>query len=253
MSEERLRTIMRDGLESLPLPSRFLESPTVLATARKPHRRYGWFVAATAACLAVTLIATPLGARVVRAVATRFVTEMKVENTPLKTEMPEWMKQLEALKPGDTLEVPQNGSALRQVYRAVTFEEAKGTWPLPTYRAPDPQTTVLILTATAQHIALQSLQLNYVVPLDGTNHKVFYTYSLLPEEHLQGVPEMTLVGSEPALREKVLVKGHEAIAVSTDGGKSWHMAWSTASGQASIQAGLPLQELVKIVESIPNL
>jgi hypothetical protein len=49
----------------------------------------------------------------------------------------------------------------------------------------------------------------------------------------------------------ITVNGQEATAVSTDGGKTWSIYWHTAAAQGFVGGRLPLDELVKVAESMP--
>lgn len=258
MSEERLHTIVRGGLESLPLPSRF-DSPSTLVITRKPRRRSLLVIGAAAVFLLTVLAVSPVGTVVVRAVAGWFISEVPVRETTDAPPMPEWLKRVATLQPGESFEAPIEGTSARQVYQAVTLSEISGEWPLPSYRTPDPKTTVILHSGSDFNGTMRGLYFNYKVKVGKTEHAVFYTYTyaLQPRTQEQAAwdARQSVIPGDPATvkREKVLIKGQEATAFSTDGGKTWSIWWFAEKGTGSMSSDLPLNELVKIVDSIQNL
>lgn len=268
MTDERLRTALHAELDSLPLPERFSSPSDLVLKAPAPRRRLTWMLSATAAAaaLAVVLGVSPVGASIARAVTGWFIADVHVRVEPNPSPPPvKLLEALQSLQPGQTLREPPEPSPIshHQVFQAQTFAELQAgstAWPLPALLPPGPETKVIVSRSYWGERELSTaLQINYNVQLGQKEHWIFYYYSPTsarakePDASLSQAGYVVAHDVDDVRKQKITLKGQEGTAVSTDGGKSWRIHWFSAAGLGFMSSDMPLEELVRVVDSIPQL
>ena len=272
MTDERLRTVIREGLDSLPLPAQFSSPSQLIRKFPPPRRRLTWMISAAAAVfLAVALGVSPVGEALARAVSGWFLPDTKVWKTPdylqglYTEERRELLRAINELQPGQSLQDPPEAGPNddRTTYEATTIAELlsdRANLPLPAHLPPNPQTKVGVSRLyKAQTVVYTALQLRYTVQLGKKQHEVFYYFSpaatprteaeaaaLAYHDHVfaQNVTDVQ--------KQKITLKGQDGTTISTDGGKSWIIRWFSTTGSGWMTSDMPLKNLVRIVESIPT-
>jgi hypothetical protein len=272
MTEERLRTVIREGLDSLPLPARFSSPSQLMGKSPPPRRRLTWMISAAAAVfLAVALGVSPVGKAVARAVTSWFVTDTKVWKTPdylqhlRNEETTERIGSVMDLQPGQSLQHPPEAGPNddRTIYEAKTIAELlqdSTNLPLPGLLTPSPETKVVVSRLyTGQTVVYTALQIPYTVRLGKKEYRVFYYF--VPAATPRTETEVAALvyrdyvfadNVKDVQKQKITLKGRDGTAMSSDGGKTWTIRWFSTTGSGWMYSDMPLKEMVRIVESIPT-
>ena len=279
MTDERLRAALHAELDVIPLPERF-QTPSALAARagrrasfprplpRRTQRR-AWFGAVAAVVCLVTLFGfSPIGVRAAKVVSEKIVSSFNFSQAPLTPE-PGALDRLEALKnlkPGDTITFPAVKTAdsfsPAQTVRAMTLADLvqeQPAWPLPTYLPPAPDTVVQVSTYEGDDDT--TAMFSYPVTLEsGQQGSVFFTYVRRAEpwdeatvRHAATKGSHTFAPHITVRTQQVTLRSEQVTAYSIDDGQSWDINWISAWGHGAMSASLPLEELVRIIESIPTL
>lgn len=283
MTDERLTRGLKAVLDPVPVPDRLTASPEALARQRlaagpSNRRPARWRMAVTAAAVAVAVIAAAsftapghkalaaareLGRRVILTLHVQSASpeeraEMAEEAPPAATA--DWIR----LKPGETREMaaqtlPSGAVLPRTVAHGTTLEAMRTQvpdLPLPTYLPPGADAkAVIIETYDGERVTTTTCWVTYSVELDGQKREIGLRYLPVAGSIFTPVEQNLTVFTPPEqnLTRTVTVNGQEATAVSFDGGKTWSIYWQTPAGQGFIGGFLPLDELVKVVASMPML
>lgn len=277
MTDQRLRDSLQASLDPVALPDRFQTPERLVQERLKTRRAARWQRTLVAAVAAVALLlvgtATPLGRQAVAAVRavgqqvvmTRKVTIATPEDAARKLGVADRQPfNILEIKPGDLREIPYaetpGGWRDRQVFRGTTVRELlkqQPGLPLPAYLGPRPgDTAVVVETYFKQNPVAYETRffMVYSVRLNGQERWVAYDYapggSVAPRER-----EMTVYARSTGdvRTETVHVHGRPATAMSVDGGNYWHIDWESTRSRGFVAGNIPLAQLVKMAESVPDL
>ena len=254
MLEHYLTNELHRVADAVPVPADLF--PAALRLKRAGARRRPWALVAAAAVALVLLGFTPLGQKAVVA-TTEWVMTHKVK---VMTGAPPHDTDLRAIQIGETVE--EKGRVAREVHRGVAVADLDG-WPLPTYLGPDPAgkavlTQVYLLED--DNLFSTGLMLDWPVPQLGEHASIAYHLTrggISPrqlEEIRSGklnVVELYGLKASQVKQQTVRLKGHEATA--TLAGTTWMLDWWHEGGSGHLSGNIPLEELLKVAESLPSL
>lgn len=246
------------------------------STPAVSRRRWPLTVAAVVAIVLTLMGFTPLGRAAVQKLGAVFMAFRVQEMDPtewerimsLAPEAPEGWKPIE---PGETRTYPQPPETFRrpniaQGFTVRTLQEyyADRPWPLPTYLPPLPEQKADVWEQYDVYEEPEAalLTLTYDSLLKGKVHRIvlrlwrplrFYDgFSQFPDERTIEVPPGALQSVQA-----VEVKGITATAYKE--GDFWTIAWYPPAIERTkwratsiVSSNLPLDELIKVVESLPS-
>ncbi|MDF2627388.1 MAG: hypothetical protein K0R39_1219 [Symbiobacteriaceae bacterium] len=125
---------------------------------------------------------------------------------------------------------------------------------------PSPETKVVVLRAyVGQPVVYTALQTQYTVRLGMKQYGVFYYYTpaATPRTEAEAAAlayrdHVFAKNVTDVQKRTITLKGQDGTAISRNGGKSWTIRWFSTTGSGSIHSDMPLEDLVRIVESIPT-
>lgn len=248
--------------DAAPVPAD-LFPPSLRSARRRAPRRWVMAVAAAAAAL-VLFGVTPIGSRVL-ATAGKVVMNAAVRlvySEDPGTALP--YLRTDTIAPGQTAVMEQPGLP-RQVGTGYTLGGLRQTaldWPLPAYLAP-PDEAQVVLGETFQPdtgaLWMRSIYVKWTVTAGERPHVVTYSLTRVVGDHSlpipgDGKPAVTMVTNDRDARlveRDVIVKGEPATAIKV--ANVWHLFWYNSRVGGSLMSTLPLEELVKVAESLPSL
>lgn len=262
MLEKTLTQEMHRVADAAPVPADLFPRSLKAARRRAP-RRLVMAVAAAAAAL-VLFAATPLGGRVMATVGQYIMhyTVQVIHSESPETELP--FLRADTIGPGQTVvKEPTVPGHPRQVGTGMTLAElqqADPSMPLPTYLAPGADTRIVKLEnfrPDSGDLYQRGYTLWWSVPGADRPHMVSYSlWRNMGEGQLPqaGQPALTFYTTEQGARagqKVVTIKGQEATA--TKVGKQWNLMWYNKQVGGFLTSTLPLEELLKVAESLPSL
>lgn len=279
MSEQQLRRVLHEAAVAIEVPPDLVPRERLLAeeaAQSRPVRRWPLAVAAAAAVVLTLTGFTPLGRAAVQKLGAVFMAFRVQEMEPAAWE--EIMSHAPALaegwgpiQPGEVRTHPQPPETFRKpniergfTVRTLQEYHADRPWPIPTYLPPSQERKVTVMEHYDVYEEPEAavLTLTYDPLLKGEVYRIvlrlwrplkFYEgYDQFPDEKKIEVPPGALQSVQA-----VEVKGITATAYKE--GDFWTIAWYPPEiertkwrATSSASSNLPLEELIKVVESLPS-
>jgi hypothetical protein len=254
MLERELTNELHRVANAAPVPDDLFPAATRLQRGGA-HR--SWAIAVAAAVALVAFGFSPLGQKVVDA-TTQWVMTYTVNVH--WGQAPSGGVDQRTIQIGQTVE-EKHKSGSREVHRGVAVADLTG-WSLPTYLAPDPAGTAVLTelyVPNQDEVWATHLMVYYEVPgfdqgfINYQQSRGGVTARQLDEIRSGKLPGAEIYGLKPdhVTQQTVSIKGHEATA--TLMGKTWMLQWWHEGGSGHLSSNLPLEELVKVAESLPSL
>lgn len=263
MLEQKLAHEFKSVAEAAPVPHDLFPTRKLAGGRRMPR----WATIAAAAAVVLGVGFTPAGQRMVDA-TTQWVTSYKVvvgpETLPVKQGR---AINFADLKTGEIIEYSGDGMPKQVVLvtTAADLPQGEPAWPLPTYLPPEPGARALVTDVyddANANVQATEVQLIWNPTLNGEQKslslsvmriKTGVSPAMLDRIRKGNTPAMRLDGVNPSevKQQQVTFLGHEATA--TYGGGRWTLLWYHAGGSGHLSGNIPLDELLKVAESLPGL
>lgn len=254
MLERQLTDELHRVADAVPVPDDLF--PAALKLKRAGARRRPWALVAAAAVALVVLGFTPLGQKAVVA-TTEWVMTYTVK--VYRGVAPHRSVDVRAIPVGETVE--EQVDRIRRVHRGMAVADLTD-WPLPTYLGPDPSDKAVVTedyredgTLIATHLTM-----DWQVAELGAHKMIGWNVSRgsIPEQQREDIrsgkePGVTIYGAKDltVTQQTVTFKGHEATA--TLANTTWMLDWWHEGGSGHLYGNIPLEELLKVAESLPTV